>query len=223
VPSRRSPRRRLLIIDCDAGQLEAQGIALGRQLARNRLPLYDFEVTYIAVHDAATLQQQLSSLGRRRFHAVVAVGHANTSGIRAARDLFLSWTEFAHRLAKLRPEKLLLIACQAGGIGVAQEMFDTLKTLRRVYACPLNLPSSQAAIVMQTTPLILSAVDLTEGIRIVLQGLLLLAKDGLFFEHRREEFQNQDSIEDAIGRSMLGVFSYVAFRRNRDRRPTTFA
>jgi hypothetical protein len=219
VPSRRPAPRRLLVIDCDAGTLETQGLALGGELARSPLLLYEFEVTYIAIDDKVSLRHQLDNLGRRRFHAVVVVGHSNASGIRAASDLFLPWSDFARRLAKLRPEKMLLIACQAGDLGVTQELFSALKTLRRAYACPLNLPRSQAGIVVQAAPLVLSAVDLAADLRLLLQGLLLLAKNGLFFEHRREEFLNEKAIQEATAKTSLGLLLYLAQRGNRDRGP----
>jgi hypothetical protein len=194
-------------------------MAFGRRLANDRLALHDFEVTYLAAEDQTSLRAQLRGLGRRRYHAIVAVGHSNASGIRAARDAFLSWTDFARALRKLRPEKLMLIACQAGALGVAQAFFETIGTLRRVYGCPLNLPSNQASAVLHATPLILGAFDLTDGIRMLLQGVHLLANDGVFFEHRREEFANADTLKEAEGKTALGVLAKFVLRAGRDQGP----
>lgn len=58
-----------------------------------------------------------------------------------------------------------------------------------------------------------------ENIRLILQGALLLANDGLFFEHRREEFDSQKSIEEATGKTLLGVLAHTVLRANKPRGP----
>lgn len=113
------------------------------------------------VEDATTTSDLMSKLARfaedgMTFDVIVAVGHSNADGIRVASDLFMPWASFAQMLKPLKPRRLLLVACQAGRANAGQALFDGLRELRRIYACPVNASKDFGAAMMFAIPYVVS-------------------------------------------------------------------
>lgn len=71
-----------------------------------------------------------------RFDNIVVIGHSNVHGIRIASDHFASWDEFANWLAIFEPNRIALLACEAGRLLPVETLFDKLKGLREILATP---------------------------------------------------------------------------------------
>jgi len=214
--SPKKPIRRALIIECDGDTLQAQNLALGADLARNTMwTLMGFEVELVSIRSDEEFSTRLSGLGRKRRHAIVIIGHSNKSQIRIAPGLAPGWGDVGRRLARFRPEKMLLIACQAGDPTVGDALFSVVSSLRRVFACPINLRHDNAKRVLELATLLLDAVDLHETVRVALQGAHMLIDDGLFFELRREDFSSPKKREEAEGKAALIKMAYAVLCINK--------
>jgi hypothetical protein len=215
VPKKRTVRR-ALIIECDADKLQAQNLALGEELARNTMwKMMDFEIEFVSIRSDEEFSAKLKGLGRKRRHAIVIIGHSNKSLIRIAPGLTPGWEDVGRRLARFRPEKMLLIACQAGDPTVGDALFSAISSLRRIFACPINLRHDNSKRVLELATLLLGAVDLHETVRMALQGVHMLINDGLFFELRREDFSSPKKREEAEGRAALAKMAYAVLCMNK--------
>lgn len=200
----------MLILECDADKLQAENLALGENLARNPMwKLMQFEVELVSIRSNEDFTAKLSELGRKRRHAIVVIGHSNKSLIQIAPGLAPGWRDLGKRLARFRPDKMLLIACQAGDPDVGDALFSSISALRRIYACPINLRHDNAKLVLELATLLLGAVDLLETFRLVLQSAHMLVNDGLFFELRREDFSSPKRREEAETKGALAKMAYA--------------
>lgn len=165
--TRKSPARRrsnpqtLLVLHFDADRLRADHLHLG-QIAAVTATISGLALGgRTVVEDATTTSDLMSKLARfaedgMTFDVIVAVGHSNADGIRVASDLFMPWASFAQMLKPLKPRRLLLVACQAGRANAGQALFDGLRELRRIYACPVNASKDFGAAMMFAIPYVVS-------------------------------------------------------------------
>lgn len=165
TPPRRSRGRRqhpptLLILHLDANKLRQDRLHLGQQaafagfLANEGL---NADVTLADVIDRDQLHSTLAELvaQKRTYDVIVAVGHSNSRGIQIAANYFVEWKAFGEYLKFLEPRRLVLIACQAGQWPSAQDLFLTLKKLRRLYASPVNATKGLAQFMLMLSPVLL--------------------------------------------------------------------
>lgn len=177
--------------------------------------MMDFEIEFVSIRSDEEFSAKLKGLGRKRRHAIVIIGHSNKSLIRIAPGLTPGWEDVGRRLARFRPEKMLLIACQAGDPTVGDALFSAISSLRRIFACPINLRHDNAKRVLELATLLLGAVDLHETVRMALQGVHMLINDGHFFELRREDFSSPKKREEAEGRAALAKMAYAVLCMNK--------
>jgi hypothetical protein len=148
------PRKDLLIIECDSATLVAQHLDLGagyaRLLAHEFVSpfLPDKTVVLVKTSTKHNLLQQLAdvSAAHGRFRAILLVGHSNPVGLQLTSDAFCNWYCVGEWLQPFEPQLVYLVACEAGKSEAVRNLFEPLKkTLRDVYACPVELHATQAA------------------------------------------------------------------------------
>jgi len=93
----KTPRRRaasaLLVIECDAGRLAAQGLAVGQSICDLIRDFHPRATTqFIQTSTLSELQRSLGNAGQShgRFRLVILIGHSNEDGIQWTRDQFLT-------------------------------------------------------------------------------------------------------------------------------------
>lgn len=165
--TRKSPARRrsnpqtLLVLHFDAEKRRADHLHLG-EIAAVTATISGLALGgRTVVEDATTTSDLMSKLARfaedgMTFDVIVAVGHSSADGIRVASDLFMPWASFAQMLKPLKPRRLLLVACQAGRANAGQALFNGLRELRRIYACPVNASKDFGAAMMFAIPYVVS-------------------------------------------------------------------
>ncbi len=152
----------LLIVRCDTGRLRAQGLALDAETLRTSVVSalgVGARIKMIDGTDRGSLLARLGELAVRRcvFDLVVVVGHADSSGIQLASDLFVFWKQFPEYLKRFRPRRLMLVACQAGCDPATKLMFAALPRLQRIYASTLNVSLGLAKFMLLVLPYVLAA------------------------------------------------------------------
>lgn len=150
----KTPRKDLLIIECDSESLAADHLNLGtaydqllnHDLVRPFLPRKT--VTLVQTSTADKLPEQFARAfeehGRSR--AILIVGHSNEAGLKLADGAFCDWHTVGEWLQPFEPQFVVLAACEAGKSQAVRNLFEPLKkTLRDVYASPVRLYAPQAA------------------------------------------------------------------------------
>jgi hypothetical protein len=144
---RRPTRAHLLIIECDAGKLAADGLYLGSpfgQLVQKVFPEKRIVVVQTSTKDK--LKEDLANVVQThgRFRSILIVGHSNEVGLTLTSDCRCGWTAVGNWLQIFEPEFVFLAACEAGRSEAVRGLFMPLrKTLRQVYASPVALHRSQ--------------------------------------------------------------------------------
>lgn len=155
------PRRppSLLVLHLDADKLRSDGLHLGHQSDVAALfSAFAFGAN-VAVEDGTDLAGLLRALGglveaKRTFDVIVVIAHSNARGIKLAAgpDTFVDWDVFANYLKPLQPRRLLFVACQAGRWPAANQLFNKLPLLRRIYASPVNASKSFGHLMLWLVP-----------------------------------------------------------------------
>src|SRR5260370_18357269 len=154
--SRRRAASALLVIECDAGRLAAQGLAVGQSICDLIHGFHPRAKTQlIQTSTLSELQRSLGSAGQShgRFRLVILIGHSNANGIQWTKAQFLTWSQVGAWLNYFEPTSVFLTACDAGRLPVARCLFTAMPHLRRVYGSPTKLA------VNQNHPLIICALD----------------------------------------------------------------
>jgi hypothetical protein len=189
------PAGRVLVLECDADTLAAQGFSIAGALHRTAsVGVSADDVVHVRAKSLGQLLMALGDLRLRRsgFGLIVVVGHSNRNVICLAPDVAVPWATFAAWLAPFSPKHLILIACEAGRWLPARAMFGGLKTLRDIFASPLTITERQAAPFHALVPYLSHAGRLAEGgqdmLRVARAAAFALADGSTIFHHTRREF-----------------------------------
>ena len=144
---RRKPAAHLLFIECHTRRLQEQSLAIGTPWHLRLSSLYpDKRIAIAAINTRSELAHRLGELvqGETRYRAVVIIAHSNHSGIKLTNEDFCNWTQLATWLEPLAPEHLILVACDAGRLTGVCSLFQSLPSLRTIYASPVPVAAQQA-------------------------------------------------------------------------------
>lgn len=155
----------ILILECDAEKLASQSLSMSEeieQIARMFALNADVEVV-----KATTEEHLLSSFARlsenkRYFNIVVVIGHSNSSDLVLTSDRVVGWNVFAKWIDIFLPKKLLFIACKSGNFSVAEEVFGQIKTLKEIYAPPIDTTKRQSKVMKILIPILLNGKSLNQ-------------------------------------------------------------
>src|SRR5947199_10621074 len=115
--ARRKPAAHLLVLECQTGLLQRQGLAIGTPLHNELSGKYPGKTITLAPTDSRQdLTDHLGAIRtmHERYRAVLIVAHSNPNGLQLTTENFCTWTVLASWLASFAPEHLFLIACDAG-------------------------------------------------------------------------------------------------------------
>jgi hypothetical protein len=145
---RREPRAHLLIIDCNSEKLVAGGLDLGSDFAQFAKVLFpEKRIAFVQTFSEQQLTEEMAKVSREfgRFRSILIVGHSNESGLVLTADGIRSWKVIGNWLQILEPEFCFLAACRAGKSESVRQLFDSIKTLRQIYASPTALYKNQTS------------------------------------------------------------------------------
>lgn len=143
----------VLMVECDSGKLERQGLSVaetltdfGRELRaalssmlrhvdQSSLPV---SIEILRVHNNRDLLSGLQGLEEkyRGVRTMLVVGHANETGLQMTPDRFAPWSEVGLWFQRLKPAQVALLACKSGQPQAAQALSAALPTVRNVLAAP---------------------------------------------------------------------------------------
>jgi hypothetical protein len=140
--ARKPPRAHLLIIECDSRELASQGMHLGTGFSQIVRPLFPKKhIAIVRTSTEAKLQEDLAHVFREfgRFRTILIVGHSNPQELMLTSEGCRSWAAVGQWIKIFEPEFLFLAACEAGQSEAVRAVFDTVASLRQIYASPVSL------------------------------------------------------------------------------------
>ncbi len=205
----------LLIIECDAAKLEADGLAvadataLGLHLAgcASRKPL---RIETVRAGDLADLVAQLGrvkeTFGTAR--SVLLIGHSNATGIRLASDRGAAWSVAARYIEPFRPTHVAILACLAGGREAVSALATELPTVREVVASPAK--ATTPAVVYLAGWLLMKAcrTAIPPDVKITAQAALAVLGRNVVFHWTRRELK-ETTFESILGGQLLAAGARV--------------
>lgn len=205
----------LLIIECDAAKLEADGLAVADATAfglhltgwASRRPL---RIETVKAGDLAYLVAQLGKVketfGTAR--AVLLIGHSNATGIRLASDRGVTWAVAARFIEPFRPSHVALLACLAGGREAASALASELPTVREIAASPAT--ATTPAVVYLAGWLLMKAcrTAIPTDLKITAQAALAFLGRNVVFHWTRRELK-ETTFENLLGGQLLAAGARV--------------
>jgi hypothetical protein len=153
--------RSILIVQCDTEKLVRDVLSIAADMEFClRLVAPEADVQRV---EGTNLMDLLSKLGEcadtRRgafpeepgFDFIVLIGHSDREGIRLASDKWARWEELGAWLEPLKPNRIALVACQAGRERPVCNVFDQVPSLREIYSTPGSASAQQVQIVSALT------------------------------------------------------------------------
>jgi hypothetical protein len=131
-----------LVIECDSQKLASQGLHLGTafgQAVRTMFPNKRIAIVRTSTEDnlRAVLANVFEEYGR--FRTILIVGHSNPNELMLTGEGCRPWATVGQWLKIFEPEFLFLAACEAGRSAAVRHVFDSVDSLRQVYASPVTL------------------------------------------------------------------------------------
>lgn len=190
----------LLVLECNSALLASQEITLAGDvfdIARRFVPK-----AIMSLVQGTRKEELLFRLGECKqqggeFGLVVVIGHSAQRGIRLTPDHEASWSEFALWLSPFRPQRVILVACEAGRWLPSVALFSGIPTLQEIYGSPVVTTQQQAAYVKLLVPYFLSGKRLPKDI-LLIQATNFLLTRGVVFRQTRAEFRRCGPTDGAI-------------------------
>lgn len=193
-------RKALLIIECDSSKLKNQGLAVGKGLQTTvQLAYQQNTVDLIQSYKTADLLEELGKLHEKRqpYRDIIIIGHSNERGLQISSDRFDDWSVIASWIELFEPHRVFLIACHAGRWLPCASLFDGIPTLKEIFGSPVPANRDQVYFVVSLVLYRLGVKKMDTEIVKLMQGLNLLATQGLMFSRTRLEYE-EDGVVDGV-------------------------
>jgi len=185
-------RKPLLIQECDGATLDRQNLALGKEL-QNYVKLFfpQNPVTLIRSDTEAELSKAMAELFEtgQSCRNIIVIGHSNRGGLKISADRFVQWEAVANWLVPFDPQRIILIACDAGRWLPCAALFEGIPTLKEIFGSPIPAHKDQKYIVLARVLHLLGAKrEDVDFIRLLQLGNFLFTK-GVMFRRTRSEYE----------------------------------
>ena len=140
-------KRKLLIIECNAPKLKAQGLSFSETLIRSAsLVLSDNLIYLIQTKDRKLIPTQFAEAKQKssNYSAITIIGHSNSNGIWLGENVPYKWESLSNWLKPFHPQKLFLMSCQGGKTEISKILFKNIDSLKEIYGSPVLLSKSEA-------------------------------------------------------------------------------
>lgn len=184
-------RKQVLILECDSRTLDTQNLAIGDDIKIALLTAFPKNgIDLIKDNDRDNFEPELDAVLRKYKNpckTIILIGHGNESGIKLNLNRFADWQELGSIIEPFHPEQLIFLACRAGDVSACEILFDTVASLRQIFASPINVSKSQQHIVVQKVLYTLSAQKENPLLVNLLQTFnALMTKEWMFSRTRAE-------------------------------------
>jgi hypothetical protein len=190
--NRQRPAAHLLIIECESVKLARDGLAIGTEVKRLAEVFFPKKrVLLVQTSSPGELLKTLAEISEKdsRFRSVLVIGHSNAHGLKLTSDPLCSWNVAGEWIARFKPKFLLLTACEAGRSLPAGKLFETVKSLKAVYASPNKLYREQAYILLLVLHQLLERRSVDKELFAIAQTINFFATGGIFFKWTKREFR----------------------------------
>lgn len=182
----------LLILECDYKKLASQSLSMAEEIeVAVQFLASKVKVEIVRTSTENDLKKQFASLAENnfRFEIIVVISHSSTSGLRLTSDRKVSWGGLAKWIELFEPSYLTIVACQAGGMIPARDLFSGIPALKEIYASPLKISKPQSEIVKLLIPYLLNIRSPDSEIISIGQAVNFLLTGGSIFRWKRKEFR----------------------------------
>lgn len=194
-------RKSVLIVECDTIKLAHQSLSIGSKIFKILKSLFNSNpIELIEITTEVELLKKFSELAyiKRKFRNIIIIGHSNQKGLRISSDRFVKWSGVASWFATFEPQRILLIACNAGRWLPCAFLFNGIQSLKEIYGSPIPTSNNQAYFVILATLYILDAKKTDPLLFQISQlGNFILTKD-VIFKQTRYEFQKGGRTEGVL-------------------------
>ncbi len=185
-------RKSLLILECDSNKLKEQNLALGSELqSQTKLFLPRNPVELVGTTSEAYLLETFAALFKegRQYKNIVIIGHSNSSGLQLFADRFVGWEGLANWINPFDPQRVILLACQAGQWLPCAALFNGIPKLNEIFGSPILANRDQRLIVLGKLLHILGSKKEDANLNQLMQLGNFLITRGIMFSRSRAEYE----------------------------------
>jgi hypothetical protein len=206
-------KRKLLIIECDAPKLKAQGLSFSEALIRTAsLFLQDRLIHLIQTKEKEWIPTRFAEAKQKasNYSVIAVIGHSDSNGIRLGEDAPYKWELLSDWLKPFRPQKLFLMSCQGGKTEVSKILFRNLDSLKEVYGSPVLLRKPEAIAIAGVALADLLDAETAEKMFPVAQIFSILNK-GFIWKIARDD-KDSNIVKGVTENFLMGLQNRTAFR-----------
>jgi hypothetical protein len=194
-------RKPVLIIECDSIQLTRDNLAFGDELHLRLKQVFPHNnISLVHADTEASLLKQLGTLAEsgKPYKDIVIIGHSNPTGLQMTSDRFSQWRDVANWLSPFAPQRIALLACNAGRWLPCAALFDGVPSLKEIIGSPVLAYGDQLYFVLLTVLHKLWAKKPNrEVIKLMQIGNFVITK-GLMFSNTRRDYERGGIVDGAF-------------------------
>jgi len=183
----------LLILECDANRLEREGMAMGNQIhgIARVLPIRNKNIELALINSQDDLLKAFADYAGQysSIKVIVVIGHSDVSGIRISTPMqtFLDWGAVAKWFECFKPNYLVFAACKAGQYPSKVAFFEGIKSLKAMFASPVNISRLQVEIIKVLVPYLLLSRTIDPDVIAMGQWLAFIRNKTIILYSRRRD------------------------------------
>lgn len=217
VKSRPRPKvPSVLILECDAEELDRQGLNIGSAVHEKILKWLPGLITSYLIRatspDSLREEMQRCKEQHEFFDFILVVGHSSPRGIRLTPGNSVSWDVFSIWIETFEPKRLFLAACEAGQWLSAKSIFERVSKLKEIYASPVLMSKQQATGLMLLLFYFLAIKYPKNDLIQMIQSITLFRTGGLIYKWKRDECKDDGAAEGSQW-DALAHLKEIFFRR----------
>jgi hypothetical protein len=208
---RRPSAAHLLVLECQQEKLAGEALDFGSRIVPVLKALYPKK--RIALVPTSTYRDLAPSLAgifveHGPFRSVLIVGYSNNVGTRLTNGAFCTWSSAGLWITKFEPQILFFAACEAGRSDGVRGLFESIPTLREVYASPVQLCAEQSTPLAALIVLTLKGPAVNSDASSVVRTLIFAITGGQIFRWRRGELGDGQELTGKLWDSVASIFNH---------------
>lgn len=188
-------RRPVLIVECDSDKLKSQNLAIGIDIYQTLQDLFPKNpILFLQINELSELAEELALArqNNQKFRHIIIIGHSNKTGLALTSNCFSGWEAVGSWFELFSPFQIIFLACEAGNWQACVNLFESLPTLKEIFASPVTANKTQQYAVIMKTVLALNPPK-TKKVSTLLVKLTQIVNfsltKGVFFHYTREEYE----------------------------------
>lgn len=192
-PDRR--RKSVLIVECDSNKLTSQNLAIGKSIYQSIQDIFPKNpILFLQINEVLELSEKLAiaKQNNQKFRHIIIIGHSNKNGLALTSNCFSGWEAIGRWFELFSPVQIIFLACEAGNWQACVTLFESIPTLKEIFASPVTADlSQQYAVIMKTV----FALEPPKGKKVsslivkLMQVVNFSFTKGIFFHYTRDEYE----------------------------------